>query len=372
MHIEKYREDIYTCNRSRCGFCREECPVYGEFRFEAYSCRGRMQIARGLMEDIITPSKELLDCINLCTNCGYCRYKCALHNVEIIEALRADLVAEGITDVQHDKAKKYIIEKSNPMNLPVQDRNNWANDLEFDKNSPILFYAGCVYSYNYPERLNKLIQIFNKIGISLNYLDNEENCCGNLLYATGYWNDFENIVKQNVKIFKDNKIKKIITPCPGCAKTLLKQYSEYIDEEEIEVIHTVQFFDELIREKKIKFTNPLNLKVSWHDPCDLSRHLRIVDEPRRILKSIPGLDFIEMEHNKFDSKCCGSGGGMLNACTDISMDIAEKRLREAEKTGADYIITSCPTCESTFERIIRYEDSKMKVLSLSDLIWQAL
>jgi Fe-S oxidoreductase len=138
------------------------------------------------------------------------------------------------------------------------------------------------------------------------------------------------------------------------------------------VIHTVQFFDELIREKKISFTNPLNLKVTWHDPCDLSRHLRIVDEPRRILKSIPGIEFVEMEHNKFDSKCCGSGGGMLNACTDISMDIAEKRLREAEKTGADYIITSCPTCESTFERIIRYEDSKMKVLSLSDLIWEAL
>ena len=75
-----------------------------------------------------------------------------------------------------------------------------------------------------------------------------------------------------------------------------------------------------------------------------------------------------MEHNKYNSKCCGAGGGMLNAYADISMDIAEKRLREAEQTGADYIVTSCPTCESTFEKIIRYEDSEMKILNIFELI----
>ena len=98
MNVEKYIDDIYTCNRTRCGFCREECPIYNEFRFEAYSCRGRMQIARGVIEKKIKLSKELLNCFNLCTTCGYCGYKCALHNTDIIEALRADLVENGFTN----------------------------------------------------------------------------------------------------------------------------------------------------------------------------------------------------------------------------------------------------------------------------------
>lgn len=368
MHISKYIDDIYTCNRSRCGFCREECPVYQEFRLEAYSCRGRMQIARGVIEEKVKPSKELLDCINLCTTCGYCRYKCALHNVEIIEALRADLVKLGITDKYHDRARSYILKKDNPMNLPRKEKTNWAEGLEFDENSSTLFYAGCVYSHLFPDRLKICIKILDKIGLKLNYLHEEEKCCGNLLYTTGYWDDFETLKKENQEIFRKNKIKKIVTPCPGCARMLENVYSD----ENIELLHIVEFYDELISEGTLKFNTPVNLNVTWHDPCDLARHLRIIDEPRRILNHIPGLKFIEMEHNKYDAKCCGAGGGMLNSWTDVTLDIAQKRLIEAEATGADFIITSCPTCESTLERIIRYEDSDLKVMDLSELIWKAL
>ncbi|MBD3230919.1 MAG: hypothetical protein GF329_22260 [Candidatus Lokiarchaeota archaeon] len=368
MHISKYVDDIYTCNRSRCGFCREECPVYQEFRLEAYSCRGRIQIARGVIEEKIAPSKELLDCINLCTTCGYCRYKCALHNVEIIEALRADLVKMGITDKYHDKARKYILKSGNPMNSPSNERTNWTEGLEFDKNSPVLFYAGCIYSHMYPDRLRTIIRLLNRIGIKLNYLFDDEKCCGNLLYSTGYWDDFETLKKENQEIFKKNKIEKIVTPCPGCAKMLTKVYSE----SDIEVLHIVQYYDELIETGKMKFSTPVKLTVTWHDPCDLARHLRIIDEPRRILNEIPGLKFIEMEHNKYDSKCCGAGGGMLNSWTDVTMNIAQKRMIEAQQTGAEYIVTSCPTCESTLERIIRYEESELKVLDLSELILKSV
>ncbi|MHA1311432.1 MAG: (Fe-S)-binding protein [Candidatus Helarchaeota archaeon] len=369
MHIEKYIEDIYTCNRSRCGFCREECPTFGEFRFEAYSCRGRIQIARGIIEKKVQFSKNLLEAINICTTCGYCEYKCALHNVEIIEALRADLIENGFRNRDHEKAKNFILKSGNPINQPRSSRAKWAENLEFDNNSSELFFAGCIYSYMYPERLKKMITILNKLGIKFNYLGEEENCCGDLLYTTGYWNEFNQLKIENEKLFKSKNIKKIITPCPGCAKTLLKTYSEQSNKKsEFEVVHIIQYLDQLIQEGKLRFKKETNLKVTWHDPCDLSRHLKIIEEPRRILNSIPSLKLIEMEHNKYNSKCCGAGGGMLNAYADISMDIAEKRLREAEQTGADYIVTSCPTCESTFEKIIRYEDSEMKILNIFELI----
>ena len=373
MYIEKYIDDIYTCNRSRCGFCREECPIYSEFRFEAYSCRGRMQIARGVLEKKVILSKELSECLNLCTACGYCQYQCALNNVDIIESLRADLVKKGITNKYHNIARKNVLKNNNPMNLPKNKRAIWSEGLEFDNDSSILFFAGCVYSYTYPERLKKIIKILNHCGIKVKYLGEKENCCGNILYTTGYREDFNNIMKENLKVFKNNNIKTIITPCPGCAKMLVKLYSEHFDaNNKIKIIHIVEYFDNLIKEGKLVFKKPINLKITWHDPCDLARHLRIIDEPRRILNSIPGLELIEMEHNRFNSKCCGAGGGMLNANTDTTMDIAEKRLKEAEKTKAEYIITSCPTCESTFERIIRYEGSEIKILSILDLIFKAL
>ncbi len=372
MHVEEYIEDIYTCNRTRCGFCREECPVYNEFRFEAYSCRGRMLIIRGLIEGKIKMSKELLDCVNLCATCGYCRYKCALHNVDIIEALRADLVEHGITDKYHDVVRAHVLKTGNPMGLPAEDKSKWAEGLEFDDNSDKLFYTGCVYPYLYPERLRTIVNVFNKLNIKLKYLGNKESCCGNILYTTGYWKDFDEIAQKNINVLSKSEVKQIITPCPGCAKILKLIYQERFGDYGINIMHVIEFLDKLISEGKINFIKSVNMKITWHDPCDLSRHLRIIEEPRRILNKIPGIEFIEMEHNKYESKCCGAGGGMLNACTDVTMDIAEKRLREAEKTGAEYIITSCPTCESTFERIIRYEDSEMKIMDLFELIEKAL
>jgi len=332
-----------------------------------------MQIIRGILEGKVKYSQELLELMNLCTTCGYCRFKCALNNVDIIEAFRADLVDRGFINKDHNKAKKYILESGNPMNLPRNDKIEWSKGLEFDDTSPVLFYAGCVYSYLYPDILKTIIMTFNKIGIKFNYLKEEENCCGNLLYITGYWDDFENLKNDNLNIIKLKNIKTIITPCPGCARVLSKIFSnEKSGDNEVKVMHIVEFVDKLIQDKKLHFKKDVNLKITWHDPCDLSRHLRIIEEPRRILNSIPKLELIEMEHNKYNSKCCGAGGGMLNACTDITLNIAEKRLKEAERTGAEYIITSCPTCKSVFEKIIRYEDSKMKVMDLFELIQLAL
>ncbi|NHI94172.1 MAG: (Fe-S)-binding protein [Candidatus Lokiarchaeota archaeon] len=372
MSLEQYKDDIYTCNRTRCGFCREACPMYEHFKFEIYSSRGKMQVARGLLEGKVKPSKELMEVLSLCAACGYCQYKCALNNVEIFQALRQYLIEHGVENDFHKRAIKQIIEKSNPFGLEKDKRVEWAKDFKFDTKSEILFFAGCTYSYHLPEDIKKILQILNKANIKLNYLNENEFCCGSLIHLAGYKENFEDLVKKNYQVLKEKGIKEIITACPSCYKMFNNEYPKILEKFEIKVYHLLEYLIKIIIDGKIKLKKPIKMKVTWHDPCDLGRHSGIFEEPRELLKMIPGIELKEMKHNRLDSRCCGAGGGVMASNADITMDLALKRVKEAEELGVDAIITMCPTCEESFSKIIRYEDLNIKVIDLGNLILDSM
>lgn len=372
MLIDDLKKDIYTCNRTRCGFCRENCPIFSELRFEANSCRGKMLIARGLIEGVIKPDNELIECIDLCTTCGYCQYRCALNNVEIIESLRSDLVNMGYENKYHRISAKNIMDYNNPFKESNKNRSKWSEGLPISKKSNILFFGGCVYPYLQPNRLKKIYESLIKIGLELNYLGENETCCGALLSTTGYLENFHELAIKNIDIINKNKIKKIITPCPGCYKILKNKYGKLETKFTPIILHYIEFIADLLEKEQLNFEKEIKMKVTWHDPCDLSRHMKIIEQPRKILTNIPGIELIEMENNKYETRCCGAGGGMLSSNADLSIDIAIKRLEAAENTGAESLITMCPTCESTFERAIRYTDSNLKLFDLGELIFEAL
>ena len=372
MYIDDLKENIYTCNRTRCGFCREDCPIYSELRYEAYSCRGKMLIARGLIEGSIKPSKDLIDCISLCTTCGYCLYRCALNNVDLIESLRADLINMGYENRYHRIPVKNILDYNNPFKETNKNRSKWAEGLPISKTSDTLFFAGCVYPYLQPERLRQIYCSLIKIGLKLNYFGVNENCCGALLSTTGYREKFNTLSLKNIELFNKKQIKKIITPCPGCYKILKNKYNEQETNFNPKIFHYVEIFADLLEKGKITFKNKIKMKVTWHDPCDLGRHMRLLEQPRFILTKIPGIKLLEMKKNRYEATCCGAGGGMLSANADLSIDIATKRLQAAEATGAEALVTMCPTCESTFQRVIRYTNSKMKLYDLGELVFKAL
>jgi Fe-S oxidoreductase len=101
--LEPFRDDIYTCNRTRCGFCSVECPVYRAKRLETYASRGRMLVARGLLEGILEPSAEIQEVMDECLMCGYCQARCALHNMEIFQAVRREMRAAGYSSAKHER-----------------------------------------------------------------------------------------------------------------------------------------------------------------------------------------------------------------------------------------------------------------------------
>ncbi len=110
--LKSYQDDIYTCNRTRCGFCREECPVYRVTRYETFSCRGKMLVARGLVEGLLEPSKEMADMLEKCLLCGYCQSRCALKNMEIITSMRQHVAARGLAAPVHQENATKILRDS--------------------------------------------------------------------------------------------------------------------------------------------------------------------------------------------------------------------------------------------------------------------
>jgi heterodisulfide reductase subunit D len=200
----------------------------------------------------------------------------------------------------------------------------------------MIYFRGCVVR----EKLGNISQATEKIlkrsGVDYRVLD-DETCCGSFLLRTGFQSEALAVME---KTLDDLKGEKILVSCAGCYNTLKNDYKKLLGVE-LDVVHTSQFFNDLINEGKLKVKkNPVN--VTYHDPCHLGRHCGVYDEPREVLNKTANL--IEMERNREHSRCCGAGAGVKSAFPEAALKVAEKRIKEAENTGSNLIVTSCSFC----------------------------
>jgi hypothetical protein len=140
----------------------------------------------------------------------------------------------------------------------------------------------------------------------------------------------------------------------------------------MEVVHITELAAELVRDGKLKFKNEVPMRVTWHDPCHIGRHGRIYEEPREVLKAIPGLEFTEMEHNRDEGLCCGSVLTLIGDTRPTSGRIAHARLQEARDIKADAIVTTCPCCEFQLRVWNAAGGNGLKVLDFAAVIAEAL
>ncbi|MHA1245309.1 MAG: (Fe-S)-binding protein [Candidatus Heimdallarchaeota archaeon] len=338
---EKHKEEIYTCNRTRCGFCTQRCPVYEVTGLETHSSRGRNLVSRGIMEGIIDINEDVVELANTCLLCGYCEKNCALDNTEIFRDFKADLVEKGLTDKYLDGGVESIRNVGNPFKQKPEKRN--IPEIKSNPKSKTLLFGGCTYSLTHQETLISMAKLLGDV----NYLGEEEPCCNNLLMDAGYLKEFEEKKAGIVDILKKTKATEIVTGCPTCYRTILE---EYADEVKAKPIHFITKLHQMVKDGDLKFASKEKIKVTWHDPCHLGRFGGIIDEPREIIKSVKNIDFVEMENHGLDSHCCGSGSGMMIAYPEIGIEISKKRIREAEAAGAEIMLTFCPTCEFTLQK----------------------
>lgn len=225
----------------------------------------------------------------------------------------------------------------------------------------MIYFRGCVAREKLTGIQKATEEILKHADIDYKILE-DESCCGSFLLRTGFVDDAKDVMQTTF-----NKIKgeKILTSCAGCYKTFKKDYEEILGVE-IDVMHTSQLFNDLIKNEKLKVTF-LDEKVTYHDPCHLGRHLEEYDAPRSVLKTIT--DLTEMERNKENARCCGAGGGVKSAHPEITEYISEMRIKDAEEINAEIIITSCPFCILNLDSAC---EGRKKVLDLSEIILKSM
>jgi Fe-S oxidoreductase len=270
-----------------------------------------------------------------------------------------------------------LLGKGNPLNEERKKRADWAEGLSvktFTEGMEILYFPGCYLCYD--PRLKKVAHatanILNRAGIDFGILGTKENCCGESIRKTGDEELFKRLARENIKTFIDNGVKKILVSSPHCYHTFKNEYPEF--KVNFEVIHISQYLSELIDDGRLELNKVYSKKVTYHDPCYLGRHNGIYDEPRDVLKKIPGLQLTEMPESRTNSLCCGGGGGRIWMETLKGERFSDLRLEQAVSVGAEVLVTSCPYCITHFEesRIALDDSESLEIKDITEIIQEVI
>lgn len=374
--------DMTTC--TECGRCQSQCPAWNTekplspkllmmgLREHAYAKipllgadpetlteEQQRELERPLIgtEDlfgVIDP-----DVLWSCTNCGACVQQCPvdIEHVDHIDNMRRyQVLVESNFPAELNNIFKGLERKGNPWGMNPRDRMKWAEDLDFEVKQvgvdvesldevEWLFWVGCAGAFE--DRAKKTTQavaeLLNIAGVTFAVLGDGETCSGDSARRAGNEIVFKQLAMENVAVFEETKVKKVVSTCAHCFNTLKNEYKEL--GVELEVVHHTQLLNRLVREKKLKpvaSTAP-TAKVTYHDPCFLGRHNQVYSPPRELIGAT-GADFVEMERTKERSFCCGAGGARMWMEEKIGSRININRTEEAIGTGAEKIAVGCPFC----------------------------
>jgi heterodisulfide reductase subunit D len=369
--VEEMARIAESCALCRCGCCKDECPMYAELLEETISPKGRNQVIRAVLKGIIEPDERVARIAYSCLLCRRDEKSCtaALKNADATEAFRRYLVESGVPLLpEHALLVKSIENYGNPWQESRAARKRWAkgsSDRRFVRGkTEILFYVGCTFALDrtLQETPRALARLMERAGMDFGYLLEDELCCGSTVKRIGHSKLYERLRSENEKALVGTGAKRLVTACAGCYKTLTQDYPGI--SKVMKVQHSTEFLADLVSKSKLKFGRT-SLKVTYHDPCHLGRHTGVYDPPRIILKAVPGLTLIEMKNSREMARCCGGGAGVKTAYPQVSEKAALARLREAEKTGAEVIVTSCPFCVQTLKAAAVRSGSRMEVAELS-------
>ena len=318
----------------------------------------------------------------LCATCRNCVDRCP-RGVEIIDVMRAMrrlLVPDGVVPASIPNLRSVMTSLAsvgNPWGQEPQDRTNWAKDLEvkeFGEDTGLLYFPCCYPSYE--PRLKKVSRatahILNSTGVEFGVLGSKENCCGESVRKAGNEALFKRLARENIKAFIENGVKKILVSSPHCYHTFKNEYPEF--KANFDVVHITQFLFQLMNEGRLELTKEFKKKVTYHDPCYLGRHNGIYEEPREVLKKIPGLELIEMAESREDSLCCGMGGGRIWMETAKGERFSDLRLEQAIGVLAEVLVTSCQYCISQFEdsRLTLKDGEAIQIKDITEVLQEVI
>jgi len=366
--------DAFAC--LGCGYCRTECPEFSAIGWESASPRGKFHLLKEYIQGNVNLDERMAEIFFACTTCGRCNEVCQVKaHVEEDWAwvARPTMLREGFQPpLIFQRQAHHILNEHNPGGDPQNERTAWMpSDIKYREEGTIGYWAGCAGSYNYNLRNLPInaFRLLNKAAIEPVYLGCDEWCCGATMFTVGCIDEVSETVRHNIDEIKKRGIKTLITSCSTCLYNLGHVYPVIAKrlnlEYDITVKHITEVVCDLIDEGTIKFELPISLKVTYHDPCHLGRSCGIFEPPRKILASIPELEFVEMPRNREQSACCGR---FTLRYPRLGSIINNSRTLEAAQTGASAVVCGCSTCENNFRIGIANTKVPLEVIDIMDLV----
>ncbi|UCH90224.1 MAG: (Fe-S)-binding protein [Thermoplasmata archaeon] len=386
-------DDYYTC--LQCGYCKNVCPVYNQLGWESATPRGKVywlkQLSgKSLMDKILRRKIDINDAwvkrIYSCTSCAACEEYCHvnLKLADLWEDVKEWMLNDGVKPLAPHKMLYDRISDPSKRN-PFQDDDNPERDLlkkrgswlpegiKLSRNPEVVFFAGCTSSYRLQMLAQSAATILDNADVKFSILGKDEWCCGSPLLRTGQTDIIKGeYAEHNVQAIEARGVHTVVTACAGCFNTLKNNYPKIVGKLPFKVYHISEFLEILHKRNKLKFKKEINKTITFHDPCHLGRHGKVFDAPRYIIRNIPGVKFVEMDRIRKNSRCCGAGGGFKIAFNDIAEDIAVDRVKEAQATGAELIVTPCPFCVVNLNAGAKKGNIPLKSMDLLQFVTQAI
>ena len=382
--LTHYQEIFFQCGK--CGTCRtvykdanwsRVCPS-GEFgQFEAYYLGGKNLLTWAINTNKLKWSENLAKIFYQCSVCMACVQQCQIPEIhsyagEWLMAMREEAVKQGYGPMPEQIGfTDHIMTEQNPYMEKNEDRLKWLpSHIKLSSDAKLAYFVGCTSSYREKSVAIATAEILNALNVDFRILE-KESCCGSPVYMTGQMEKAKLLAETNVNNYKEAGIEQIITSCAGCYRTWKDTYpNKFGLDHGIEIKHLPEFMRRKLKSGEANFTKEVNMKITYHDPCHIGRHMGIYKAPRDVLQEIPGIELVEMTRNKHNAWCCGSGGGVRASFKDLSAFAARERIEEAKETKADALVSCCPFCLNQFKSNI--ENDEIQALDLSELINKAI
>jgi heterodisulfide reductase subunit D len=404
--LETLRHEMKKC--VRCSLCKlvpmptiqqtkytSACPPVDEYHFHAYSGGGMQVMALALLDGRITVDRDLAQIVSACTTCGMCDVSCKF----IMAAERQDVI---IALKEHIRDMGFA---SEPKRENKSTQTTWTDGLKLKtlpvSKSDVLLFAGAGANHDplHAATMRKLAQLLQYSRVDFNILADEPES-GIDAFWTGQKEFFESQARQVVDQLDNSKAKIIVTLCGEDLGMLRAKYPRIGHTPKAKVVHASEFLLQLIQKRKLHLVHAIPERVTYHDPCYLGRQSEppqfwqgeerqthgvmryfvppkpinygvngVFDAPRQVLRSIPGLQFIEMYRIREYAYCCGGGGGVPDAHPNVAHSAATQRMDEARNVGAEVLVTACQHCRQNF---MHWQDgNSLPVVDLVDLVYDA-
>lgn len=332
-----------------------------------------------LIGDVIT-EQELW----ACTSCRNCEDQCPVSNehVDMIMDMRRYLVlTEGKMPAEMSRTFQNIERQGNPWGINRKERIKWREGMEeivptVDEveDFEYLFFVGSMGSYD--NRSIKVAQataqLLHKAGVKFAILGNEEKNSGDTARRTGNEFLFQQLAMENIETFQKYNVKKIVTACPHTYNTFKNEYPEF--GLEAEVYHHTELLYQLVKEGRLKPQKEVKERITYHDSCYLGRYNGVYDQPREILKAIPGVELVEMERSHENSMCCGAGGGLMWMEETEGKRVNIERTEQALAVSPSLISSACPYCLTMMSDGTKAKEveDQVKTMDIAEVLLKAI